>query len=215
MNKLAALVVAWVVIAGAPAHAQKFPNLTPDPTNDGLDINLPFTSSAPVVPASDFLLVTTVQHENGGSLNTFLDPTGLLPLSAFASSTDLATTNANVAALSTSVTALTAGTAGLSGQLNALSSQVGAVQQFALEARLEARRGIAGAMAMSSASMPSAPGRTSWVVNASEFDGQTAVGGSIAHRFDTSFPFAVTAGVAVSTEHAAETGARVGLAGEF
>jgi hypothetical protein len=70
-------------------------------------------------------------------------------------------------------------------------------------------------MAMSSAWMPSAPGRTSWVVNVADFRDQQAVGGSIAHRFDTRLPFAVTAGFAFSPTASHESGARVGLAGEF
>ena len=65
---------------------------------------------------------------------------------------------------------------------------------------------------MAPASMPSAPGRTSWSLNAAEFHKVGAIGGSLAHRFDVPVPLAVTAGWSVS--HASAS-VRVGLQGEF
>lgn len=50
------------------------------------------------------------------------------------------------------------------------------------------RHGIASAIAIANASMPLTPGRTSWAVNTTEFRGAQAIGGSIAHRFDTVVP---------------------------
>ena len=154
---LFATATAWVFMQGGAVSARTFPNLTPNPA--------PFVtfanpgSSAPVDPPNDFLVVNTIQPALG---STALTTTGLLPLSAFASSTDLKATNALVASALTSVNSLSTSVTGLSAGLAALSSQVGTLQQFAIDARLEARRGVASAMAMSSASMPSAPGHTSW-----------------------------------------------------
>jgi hypothetical protein len=93
------------------------------------------------------------------------------------------------------------------------NQQVAAVQQFAYDARREARQGIAASMAMTTASMPSAPGRTSWTLNASQFQNYTGFSGSLAHRFDLRVPLAITGGFAVSGSGG--TGGRVGLAGEF
>jgi autotransporter adhesin len=79
--------------------------------------------------------------------------------------------------------------------------------------RREARQGIAAAMTMTSAPLPSQPGRTSWAVNAGTFQGEFATAFAMAYRFDTAKPLAVTAGYSNSggTIH----GARVGFAGEF
>lgn len=48
--------------------------------------------------------------------------------------------------------------------------------------RRESRAGVAAAVAIGYAPMPSAPGRTSYVFNLANFRGQQAVGGSIMHR---------------------------------
>ena len=61
--------------------------------------------------------------------------------------------------------------------------------------------------------MPSAPGRTSWVANTAVFHGEVGFGGSLAHRFDTHDPLALTAGVAYAP--GGNTVAKVGMAGEF
>ncbi len=99
------------------------------------------------------------------------------------------------------------------GTFDNVGSALDALSTFATDARLEARRGIAAAMAMSSAPMPSAPGRTSWTVNAAEFNGEAALGGSIAHRFGSGErPLAVSAGFSHSGR---ESAFRVGMSGEF
>jgi trimeric autotransporter adhesin len=61
--------------------------------------------------------------------------------------------------------------------------------------------------------MPSAPGRTTWAGNTSLFNGAVGLGGSVAHRFDTTIPLAITAGYAYggNKTHVA----RAGLEGEF
>lgn len=94
-----------------------------------------------------------------------------------------------------------------------LLGRVAGAQQLARETRREARQGVAAAMAMSAAPMPSAPGRTSWAVNTAAFRGEWALGAALAHRLDTQIPVAITAGYAYggSDSH----GVRVGLQGEF
>ena len=99
------------------------------------------------------------------------------------------------------------------GTFDNVGSALEGVSNFASESRLAARRGIAAAMAMSSAPMPSAPGRTSWTVNAAEFNGEAALGGSIAYRIGGGDrPLAISAGFSHSGR---ESAYRVGMSGEF
>lgn len=81
------------------------------------------------------------------------------------------------------------------------------------ETRTEARQGIAAAIAMSSAAMPSAAGRTSWAANVGHFKGETAFGGSLSHRLDFDNPVAISLGYSYGggDSHAA----RFGMMGEF
>ena len=79
--------------------------------------------------------------------------------------------------------------------------------------RREARQGIAAAMAMDTAPMPSAPGRTSWAMNTAAFKSEFAGGFSFAHRLNTARPFAITGSYGNSGGNT--HGGRVGLAGEF
>jgi hypothetical protein len=79
--------------------------------------------------------------------------------------------------------------------------------------RREAQKGIAAALAMGSATMPSAPGRTSYVFNLSTFRGEQALGGSIMHRFGSDAPIALSVGFSVA--RGGNEAARIGVAGEF
>ena len=90
----------------------------------------------------------------------------------------------------------------------ASASQITQLQQYADQDR----KGITAALAMTSASMPSAPGRTSWTVNTSEYRGEHALGGSLAHRFDTNIPLALHVGFSISGSTRA---VNAGLQGEF
>jgi hypothetical protein len=105
----------------------------------------------------------------------------------------------NIGLLDGRVTALENGFDDLSGEIS--------------DNRTEARQGIAAAIAMATAPMPSAPGRTTWASNLGFFKGETAVGGSLTHRFDTDIPIGLTAGYSYGggDSHAG----RFGLMGEF
>jgi len=92
-------------------------------------------------------------------------------------------------------------------------TDVSALYRLIDEARTESRRGIAAAMAMANAPMPSAPGRTSWAANVSVFRGQMASGFALAHRLDTYQPLGITAAIAVTADGI--PGARAGMVGEF
>ncbi|MER9918557.1 MULTISPECIES: hypothetical protein [unclassified Mesorhizobium] len=118
-----------------------------------------------------------------------------------------------LASLDTRVTTNTADITALDGRVGALEDSFGDLGRTISQNRTEARQGIAAAIAMTTAPMPSAPGRTSWASNVGYFKGATAFGGSLAHRFDFDEPFAFTAGYAYGG--GSSHGFRLGLAGEF
>jgi hypothetical protein len=68
-------------------------------------------------------------------------------------------------------------------------------------------------MALTTAPMPSAPGRTTWAINGAAFMGEKAAGASFAYRLDTREPLALTAGYAYGGGEA--HGIRLGMQGEF
>jgi autotransporter adhesin len=94
-----------------------------------------------------------------------------------------------------------------------LGERVDALGAYARETRKEARQGVAAAMAMSAAAMPSQAGRTSWAANTATFKGEWAAGFAVAHRLAVAMPIAVNAGVSLNGSSFA--GARVGVSGEF
>ncbi|WP_457108636.1 hypothetical protein [Methylobacterium sp. P5_C11] len=99
-------------------------------------------------------------------------------------------------------------------QVNNLEAKTDSVQRYAIQTRKEARQGVAMAIAMATAPMPSAPGKTTWAANGATYRGEWAGGMAVAHRLPTCcVPIAVTAGVASGGDNA--VGVRSGLAGEF
>ena len=79
--------------------------------------------------------------------------------------------------------------------------------------RRDMKQGVASAMAMASAPMPSEPGRIAYAVNGAAFRGQYAVGGSLTYRLTTRSPMAVNVGFSYAGNK--NNGARIGVAGEF
>ncbi|MER2277889.1 hypothetical protein ABS771_12380, partial [Methylobacterium brachiatum] len=99
-------------------------------------------------------------------------------------------------------------------QVNNLEAKTDTMQRYAVQTRKEARQGVAMAIAMATAPMPSAPGKTTWATNGATYRGEWAGGVAVAHRLPTCcVPIAVTAGVAYAGE--SNVGVRAGLAGEF
>ena len=66
---------------------------------------------------------------------------------------------------------------------------------------------------MTSAPMPSAPGRTTWATNYANFKGSSGFGAAVAYRLDTTASLALTAGYSYGGED--NHGFRVGMQGEF
>jgi hypothetical protein len=95
----------------------------------------------------------------------------------------------------------------LGASINQVNNRVGSVQK-------EARGGVAAAVALVNAPMPSAPGKTSWAGNVAKFKDQYAMGVSFSHRLNSNIPLAMTAGFAYTPGTSDVTG-RFGMAGEF
>jgi autotransporter adhesin len=75
------------------------------------------------------------------------------------------------------------------------------------------KQGIASAVAIANAPMPSKPGGVSYAVNGATFRGEYAVGGSMSYRLNTQAPMSVNVGF--SYAGGKNNSARVGVAGEF
>jgi hypothetical protein len=93
------------------------------------------------------------------------------------------------------------------------STQALQVATQAQQAAIQAQRGVSAVAAMANIWMPSAPGRTTWAVNGSTFQGEFGAGFSVAHRLPLSIPIAITAayGNGAGSAHIG----RIGLMGEF
>lgn len=118
------------------------------------------------------------------------------------------------------VAALQTASAAFAGQLSALEaaglslgSRVDELFDLRQSDRKDTRQGIAAAVAMGQAPMPSAPGRTSYVMNGATFRGEQAVGASVLHRLDTTDPLAVGFGFSFAGNK--NNAFKVGIAGEF
>lgn len=101
----------------------------------------------------------------------------------------------------------------LSGRIDGIDGKIEQLFDLASIGRKEDRRGIAAAFAMTAAPFPSAAGKTSYAANGATYRGELAVSASISHRLRTVYPLAVSAGI--SHAGGKNTGARVGLSGEF
>jgi len=75
------------------------------------------------------------------------------------------------------------------------------------------RQGVAAAMAMGDAPMPSHEGGVSYLLTGATFRGEFAGSASLMYRLNTRSPMAVQVGAAFAGNK--NTGARIGLAGEF
>ena len=102
---------------------------------------------------------------------------------------------------------------GVESRVGALESRTNALSQYSTETRREARQGVATALAMPTASMPSAPGRTTWVLNSATYRGEWAGGAALSHRLPTAVPLAINVGYAYGGD--GSHGVRAGLGGEF
>jgi trimeric autotransporter adhesin len=115
--------------------------------------------------------------------------------------------------VSTSVTALQTQVAAFGSSMDGLGSQVDRLIDLRSRDRRDMKQGVASAVAISNAPMPSAPGRVTYALNGAAFRGEYAVGGSLMYRLNTESQMAV--GLGVSSAGNKNTAVRVGVAGEF
>ncbi|HTG78834.1 MAG TPA: hypothetical protein VL553_04455, partial [Sphingomicrobium sp.] len=107
--------------------------------------------------------------------------------------------------------------------LAAMSSQIGAIPgiqddisnlyDLRSKDRKDMRQGIASAVAIANAPMPSSPGGVSYAVNGATFRGEYAVGGSVSYRLNTRTPTVINVGVSYAGNK--NNAVRLGIAGEF
>src|SRR5262249_59254089 len=84
--------------------------------------------------------------------------------------------------------------ANLQNTVASLNANISGLQSQISNNLTEARRGIAAAVSLANAPMPSFPGRTTWQVRTGFFEGQAGVGFAFSHRLDTAIPTALLGG---------------------
>ena len=114
--------------------------------------------------------------------------------------------NAATAGIATSIAAINSSILGLQGD-------VATLYDLRRQDRKDMRQGIASAVAIADAPMPSTAGGVSYAVNGATFRGEYAVGGSLAYRLNTGTPTVVNVGFSYAGNN--NNSARVGIAGEF
>ena len=112
----------------------------------------------------------------------------------------------NVSQLNAATTNFNAGLATQQGEIDNLYS-------MERRDRRDIKQGVAAAVAIANAPLPSGPGKVSYAFNGASFRGEFAVGGSINYRLNTEAPVAF--GFGVSHGGGKNTAVRVGIAGEF
>ena len=130
-----------------------------------------------------------------------------------ADSTD-AVNGSQLYATNQAISATSQNVASLGQALDSLGSSINQVNNRVTGVQKEARGGIAAAVALVNAPMPSAPGKTSWAGNVAKFKDQYAMGFSFSHRLNSNMPLAMTAGFAY-TPGTKDVTSRFGMAGEF
>ena len=115
--------------------------------------------------------------------------------------------------LAPAVAALQATAASQATMLDNLGRDVDTLFDLRESDRKDFKRGVAAAVAIGHAAFPSAPGKTSYVLNAATFRGEVAVGGSLVHRLDGETPVAI--GLGFSFAGKKNNAFRAGVAGEF
>ena len=156
---------------------------------------------------------------NAGNTYTFAGIASQASAAAQSGATAFVTTDAggNLAASNygpSSIAALGSRVDSDEARIGNLETKTAALSRYAIETRKEARQGVAMAIAMATAPMPSAPGKTTWATNGATYRGEWAGGIAVAHRLPTCcIPIAITAGYAYGGDN--NHGVRAGLAGEF
>lgn len=124
-----------------------------------------------------------------------------------------ATHTTQIAAIETVNATQTSQISALQAAQDSVAEGVDALFDLRRSDRRDMKQGIAAAIAIAPAPMPSGPGKISYAVNGAAFRGEYAVGGSLQYRLNTSSPMAVNVGFSYAGNK--NNGLRVGVAGEF
>jgi hypothetical protein len=130
-----------------------------------------------------------------------------------ANTTAITANTAVIATHSTAITNLQTDVSTLQAAQDLVEGRVDTLFDLRHRDRRDMKQGVAAAMSMANAPMPSAPGRLSYAVNGATFRGEYALGGSLMYRLPGNTPFAVNAGFSFGGHK--NNGVRVGVAGEF
>ena len=114
---------------------------------------------------------------------------------------------------SAQISALSGQFAAFNTNISGIQADIGSLFDLRRQDRSDTRQGIASAIAMGSAPIPSRPGGVSYNVNAARFRGENAIGGSMMYRLNTGSTVAVGAGFSYAGNK--NNGVRLGVAGEF
>jgi hypothetical protein len=127
--------------------------------------------------------------------------------------TTTATHTTQISALQTTTATHTTQISALQAAETSLANDIGTLFDLRSRDRRDMKQGVATAIAIANAPMPSAPGKVSYAVNGARFRGEYAVGGSLMYRLPGDTPFAVNAGFSYAGNK--NNGVRLGVAGEF
>lgn len=176
----------------------------------------PAVGSAGIVSGTEYV-TANCNLRAPGNFRCADDPdtvrTVFIPLSEFARSSTVVALGDAVAGFQGQLAGVNTRLTSLEELVDSRSTAVEAIARDLANDRRAAHRGIAAAVAIGSAPMPSAPGRTSYDFNLATFRGQQAVGGSLKHRLDTKKSLAVSFGF--SATGGRNNAARLGVSGEF
>jgi autotransporter adhesin len=113
----------------------------------------------------------------------------------------------------TQITSINTQLAGIAADFAELQSGIDTLFDLRSRDRRDMKQGVAAAMSMAQAPMPSGPGRISYAINGATFRGEYAVGASLNYRLNTEAPVMFSVGASFAGNK--NNGFRVGVAGEF
>jgi trimeric autotransporter adhesin len=127
--------------------------------------------------------------------------------------TTVTTHTTQIAANTTQISTINSQLVGITADFAELQSGVDTLFDLRGRDRRDMKQGVAAAMSMAQAPMPSGPGRVSYAVNGATFRGEYALGASLNYRLNTQAPMAVSVGASFAGNK--NNGFRLGVAGEF
>jgi hypothetical protein len=207
MMKYATIFVAVAAFFSTATEAQEHWARAPVP---------PAVDSAGIVSGTEYI-TARCDLSAPGNFRCADDPKAVrqvfIPISSFARSSTVEALQTTVAGLQGQLTGFDARIAALETLTGSESAAISQLSHQLAADRISARKGIAAAVAMGSAPMPSAPGRTSYDFNLATFRGQEAIGATLKHRLNTAEPVAISFGFSAAGH--GNNAARFGVSGEF